>query len=84
MGHRRPMAPQTSPPTPGDLTVPLLFGSEVLVAAVLVVVVLGVAFLVLGLVRAGGTDRQEWEAWLESRSDRRGTTVADVPGDPPA
>jgi hypothetical protein len=69
------MAPETTPPLPGGLTVPLFFGGEVLVTVVVILVVVGVAWLVLGLARAGTSEQAEWQAWLESRSGRRAASV---------
>ena len=73
------MAPDPTPPMPGDMTVPPLFGWEFLLTVVVVVAVVAAVVLVQGLLRAGGTERAEWQAWLESRSGRRPT-----PGRAPA
>ena len=62
------MAPATTPPAPGSLTVPPLFGWEVILVVLVVVGVVAVAFVALAAVRAGRSDRSEWQAWLDARS----------------
>jgi hypothetical protein len=59
------------------MTVPPLFGWEAILAVLVVVLVVGVAFLVVGAARASGTERSEWQAWLEARSHPRGPEDAD-------
>ena len=62
------MAPATTPPAPGSLTVPPLFGWEVILVVLVVVGVVAVAFVALAAMRAGRSDRSEWQAWLDARS----------------
>ena len=62
------MAPSTPAPAPGSLTVPPLFGWEVILVVLVVVGVVAVAFVALGAMRAGRSDRSEWQAWLDARS----------------
>jgi len=59
------MTPQ---PAPGSLTVPLLFGWEVILVVLVVLVAVAVAFVAVGALRSGRTDRTEWQAWLQTRS----------------
>jgi len=65
------MAPVTSPPAPGSMTVPPLFGWEVILTVLVVVAVVAVAFVAFGAMRAGRSDRSEWQAWLDARSGPR-------------
>ena len=65
------MTPATTPPAPGSMTVPPLFGWEHILTAltvVLVVAVAGLLVLAAGRARSG---RSEWRAWLDERSARR-------------
>ena len=62
------MAPATAPPAPGSMTVPPLFGWEVILVALVVVVAVAVAFVAFGAMRAGRSERSEWQAWLDTRS----------------
>jgi len=62
------MAPATTTPPPGSLTVPPLFGWEVILVVLVVVGAVAVAFVALGAMRAGRSDRSEWQAWLDGRS----------------
>jgi hypothetical protein len=55
-------------PAPGSMTVPLLHGWQGLVVLLVAVVVVAVAFLMIGVMRSEGTSSSEWESWLESRS----------------
>jgi hypothetical protein len=64
------------------MTVPPLFGWEVILVVLVVVVVVAVAFVAFGATRAGRTDRSEWQAWLETRSDFHGPAAADDCGRP--
>jgi hypothetical protein len=62
------MTPVPTPPPPGSMTVPPLFGwDDVLLVLALVVLAAVVAFAALaaGKARAG---RTEWQAWLDGRS----------------
>jgi NO-binding membrane sensor protein with MHYT domain len=71
------MAPATAPPAPGSMTVPPLFGWEVILVALVVVVAVAVAFVAFGAMRAGRSDRSEWQAWLENRSSAHGGPAVD-------
>jgi hypothetical protein len=53
------------------MTVPPLFGWEVLLALLLVLVALAVLFFLASATGRGADDRPEWEAWLDARSRRR-------------
>jgi len=59
------------------MTVPPLFGWEAILTVLVVVVAVAVAFLLIGSARADGTERSEWQAWLDARSSRRGHPVPD-------
>jgi hypothetical protein len=50
------------------MTVPPLFGWEVILLVLVVVGVVAVAFVAFGAMRAGRSDRSEWQAWLDTRS----------------
>ena len=71
------MAPATTPPAPGSMTVPPLFGWEVILVVLVVLVAVAVAFLAFGAMRAGRTDRSEWQAWLDTRSTAPREPAAD-------
>lgn len=75
-------------PAPGSLTVPLLDGWVGIVVVLLVVVVVGVAFLLMGAVTTGRRGSPEWQAWLDGRSRGRSEArdlppVPDSPGGRP-
>ena len=71
------MAPATTtPPPPGSMTVPPLFGWEVILTVVALVVAVAVVFLVILAAGLADNDRSEWQAWLDARSGR----ASDVPG----
>ncbi len=76
------MAHVSSPPAPGGMTVPLLFGWEHILAVLLVLVAVAVVFLVIGATGAGGNERSEWQAWLDARSVRRRDPATDPRGEP--
>jgi hypothetical protein len=64
------MTPAMTAPEPGNMTVPPLFGWQVIGAAlVLVVVLAAVVFLYLMSGRAP-SGRSEWQAFLDARSSR--------------
>lgn len=50
------------------MTVPPLFGWELILVALVVLAAVAVAFVVFGAMRGGRSDRSEWEAWLDTRS----------------
>jgi hypothetical protein len=62
------MAPVTSPPLPGSMTVPPWFGWENILAVLVLLVVVGVAFFVVSAVGEDANGRSEWQAWLNARS----------------
>ena len=66
--HPGRMTSPTTSPAPGGMTVPPLFGWEVLLVVLVVLVVLAVVFLAFGATRASRTERSEWQAWLDTRS----------------
>ena len=65
------MAPVTTSPAPGSMTVPPLFGWEVILVVLVVLVAVAVAFVAFGAMRPGHSDRTEWQAWLDTRSGSR-------------
>jgi hypothetical protein len=73
----------TTPPLPGRMTVPPLFGWEDILTVLAVLVVAAVAFLAHGAGGAGADERSEWQAWLDARSGRRRDAATD-PHDRPA
>lgn len=74
------MALELTPSSPGSMTVPFLFGWEGIAILVVLLAVLGVAFLVAATTRAGAGERSEWQAYLEGRSSR-GRDSAPAPQD---
>jgi hypothetical protein len=50
------------------MTVSFLHGWQGVLTLVVVLVVLGVAFLLIWAAAAAGSERSEWQAWLDSRS----------------
>src|SRR4051794_1389418 len=77
VAHPGRMAPVTTPPAPGSMTVPLLFGWEHILTAVTVGVVVAVAALVVLAARKGASERSEWQAWLDARSRGHQDPVTD-------
>ena len=71
------MAHVTTPPPPGSMTVPPLFGWEHILTVLAIVVALAVAFLVIWATGAGVNERADWQAWLVARSSRRRDPAAD-------
>lgn len=69
------MTSATAPPAPGSMTVPPLFGWEVILVVLVVLVAAVVVIVAFGAARASGSERSEWQAWLDARSaaDRRPT-----------
>lgn len=65
------MAPDPTPPLPGSMTVPLLFGWEQILTVLLVLIALGVAFFVASAAGTSVDGRAEWQAGLAARSRRR-------------
>jgi hypothetical protein len=64
------MAPVTTPPPPGSMTVPPMFGWEEIVTTLTLLALLAVAFLVAGAAGAAVHGRSEWQAWLDGRSNQ--------------
>jgi hypothetical protein len=62
------MAPATTPPLPGSMTVPPLFGWEFIVVVLLLLVAFAVLFFVLSAAGRNVSERAEWQAWLDARS----------------
>ncbi|MGY1779931.1 hypothetical protein [Geodermatophilus sp. SYSU D01036] len=62
------MADVPTPPDPGSMTVPLLFGWESIVVGLLLLVAVVVVLAVVGAARAGTGGRTEFQAWLDARS----------------
>ncbi|MGY1717571.1 MULTISPECIES: hypothetical protein [unclassified Blastococcus] len=62
------MAPSSSAPAPGSMTVDVLFQWEVLATVVLVAAVLAIAAVVALSAAPGASDRSEWQRWLAARS----------------
>jgi hypothetical protein len=58
-----------TPPPPGSMTVPPLFGWEAIFVVLVVVVVVAAGFLAVGVLAQGRRGRSEWQAWLDGRSD---------------
>jgi hypothetical protein len=61
------------------MTVPPLFGWEVILVALVLLAAVAVAFIAFGATRAGRSERSEWQAWLDTRSapHRQPTTGED-------
>jgi hypothetical protein len=79
------MAPISTPPAPGSMTVPPLFGWEAILTGLLLLVAVTVAFLVIAAARAGVSGRSEWQAELDARSRRQDAATepeTDAPGRP--
>jgi hypothetical protein len=64
------MAPAPTPLPPGSLTVPPTFGWQEILTVLVLVIVVAVAFLVIGVVSASVNGRREWQAWLDARPSR--------------
>jgi len=65
------MTPVPTPPPPGSMTVPPLFGWEHIAIVVALVVIAGVVGLVLLGAGRAQSGRSDWEAWLDGRSAPR-------------
>ncbi|WP_116451614.1 hypothetical protein [Blastococcus litoris] len=72
------MAPVPTSPAPGSMTVPPLFGWETILVVLVAVVLVAVAFLLLGAARASGSERSEFQAWLDGRSGTRAGDTSDA------
>ncbi len=62
------MAPATTPRPPGSLTVPVLFGWQHIVTALLLLIAVAVICAVLGAAGSNARGRAEWQAFLDARS----------------
>jgi hypothetical protein len=77
------MATPATPLPPGSMTVPPLFGWELILTGLVVLVVVAVAFLLVSASGTGRDERPDWQAWLDARSGRRDTaSLAGVDQDP--
>ena len=76
--HLCRMAPAPTAPLPGSMTVPPLFGWEVILTVLVLLVAVAVAFFLASASGTAADDRSDWEAWLDARSRRR----PDRPGEP--
>jgi hypothetical protein len=74
------MAPLTTTPPPGSMTVSPLFGWGDILILLLLLVAVAVAFFVTTAVGTEAGGRAEWQAWLDARSTSR---QAPDPGDRP-
>jgi hypothetical protein len=72
------MDPAPAPPLPGSMTVPPLFGWEVILTLLVVLIGLAVAFFLASAAGTAPDERSEWQSWLEARSRRS----AEPPGRP--
>jgi hypothetical protein len=61
------------------MTVPPLFGWEVILTVLVLLVALAVAFFLASAASPAADDRSDWEAWLDARSSRRRHPVTDQP-----
>jgi hypothetical protein len=65
------MAPATTPPLPGSMTVPPWFGWQDVIVVVVVMAAVGVAYFLVAAARSSAGGRSEWQAYLEARSSRQ-------------
>jgi hypothetical protein len=72
------MAPVTTPPLPGSMTVPPLFGWENILIVVAIAVAVALVFLVVGATGGAANGRSEWQAWLDARSSRHQDAATDA------
>jgi hypothetical protein len=70
------MAPATTPPPPGSMTVPPLFGWEGILTVVAILLIVAVGYLVILASRTSKDGRSEWQAFLDARSSRPATDVS--------
>jgi hypothetical protein len=61
------------------MTVPPMFGWQDILTVLVVTILVGVVFLVVGAVLASLAGRGEWQAFLEGRSRRRDADDAAAP-----
>jgi hypothetical protein len=68
--------------SPGAMTVPFLFGWEHVVTALLLVIALAVVFFVLAAAGRNVSERAEFQAWLDARSNGRRDPAPEGPDRP--
>ncbi|MGY1785189.1 hypothetical protein [Geodermatophilus sp. SYSU D00698] len=76
------MADVPTPPDPGSMTVPPLFGWESIVVGLLLLVVVVVVLAVVGVARSGAGGRADFQSWLDARSARSAGPYDGTPGAP--
>jgi hypothetical protein len=69
------MSPAPTPPPPGSMTVPPLFGWETIVAVLVLLLVVAVVFFVASASGRAPSGRSEFQAWLDARSNRHGEST---------
>ncbi len=62
------MAPAPTPPLPGSMTVPPLFGWEDILTVLAVLIALAVVFFLASAAGRSADSRSEWQAGLQARS----------------
>jgi hypothetical protein len=62
------MAPVPTPPLPGSMTVPPLFGWEDILTVLAVLIALAVVFFLASAAGRSADSRSEWQAGLQARS----------------
>ena len=75
------MTPASTPPLPGSMTVPPLFGWETILTILAVLLALAVVFFLASAAGRSVDDRAEWRAGLDARS-RANRSRDDERGDP--
>ena len=65
------MAPDPTAPLPGSMTVPPLFGWEIILTVLVVLIGVAVAFFLASVSGTAVDHRSDWESWLDARSRRR-------------
>lgn len=78
--HPHPMAPVPTPPLPGSMTVPPLFGWETILAVLALLVAVAVVFFLVAAAGRGVDSRSEWQAWLDARSSEPQDLATEPPG----
>ena len=79
------MAPVPTPPPPGSMTVPPLFGWEDILTVLALLLVLAVVFFLVSAAGPPVDSRSEWQAGLDARSRERrfpDDGSADEPAEP--
>ena len=80
------MVPVPTPPLPGSMTVPPLFGWDAILTVLAVLIALAVVFLLVAAAGRSVDSRSEWQAGLDARSRERRLPddgSADRPVEPP-